>query len=126
MTGTLYQLLALGAVDRELPIVGLVRSMLTRPTIKDEVFPARSVQLPWMLCPAPSFESIFGLEMLSTLERGSVHEKLTVTGPLFQPNEFASGLLDPPMTGGVRSMLMPNTVSLAKFPAKSMHVPVTD
>ena len=55
----------------------------------------------------------------------SVPEKLTVTGFRYQP--FASGgrSTDAEIVGGVASYLNETTVLLV-FPAKSVHVPVTE
>jgi len=69
---------------------------------------------------------VVGPDRLDTPDKASVHVKLAVTGPLFQPNEFGLGLLEPMMLGGVRSMLIPLTVVEAVFPALSVQVPVAD
>jgi hypothetical protein len=45
---------------------------------------------------------------------------------LFQPLAFAAGDREAAIVGAVLSMLIPLTVSLAKFPASSMAVPEAD
>src|SRR5688500_6040047 len=62
-------------------------------------------------------------------ESASLHEKLTVTGWLTQlpgtygmpPANVAVALI----CGGVRSTLIPSTVALAEFPARSVATPAT-
>ena len=63
---------------------------------------------------------------MSTPERPSVQEKLTVTGPLFQPCALGAIDRELEMVGGVKSMLMFPTVAEAELLAKSTQVPVTD
>src|SRR5205823_2746877 len=55
---------------------------------------------------------------------GSEAERVTVTGPLFQPEAFGAGDGVALVTGGVRSILMPATVTLPVLPATSIALPV--
>ncbi len=50
----------------------------------------------------------------------------TMTVALFHPKAFASGDLEPLMTGGVRSMLILFSVTLPELPARSIQSPVVD
>lgn len=99
--------------------------MLIPLTMAEALLPALSVQVPVMDCPAPSVLSVVELGEELTPESASVHVKLTVTGPLFQPKAFGPGLAEPVMTGGVLSILTPLTVKDAEFPARSVAAPVT-
>lgn len=99
--------------------------MFTLVSVVLAVFPARSVQVPDTDWPRPS-PRVVGPETELTPERLSVQEKLTVTGPSFQPLVFGGTDLELDTPGGVRSMLMLPTVADAELPARSMHVPVTD
>ena len=116
---------AFGEGERRPVIVGGVRSIFTLDSVVREGFPPRSVQVPWTdwFLPSPR---VVGPETVSTPERLSVHEKLTVTGPLFQPCALGGIDRELDMVGGVRSMLMFPTVDEAALPARSTHVPVTD
>jgi hypothetical protein len=85
ITVTLYQLLEFGLDERELVSVGGVLSMLIPDTVADFALPALSVHVPLADWPGPSLDNVNGLGDVSTPESESVHAKLTVTLPLFQP-----------------------------------------
>jgi len=107
-------------------IAGGVLSMLIPATVEDAELPALSVHVPvrdWLL---PSEETTWLPETESTPEKSSVHVNETVTSPPFQPFELAEGDRDPVRSGELRSMLMPPTVVLALFPARSTQDPVAD
>src|SRR5580765_5785094 len=61
----------------------------------------------------------------STPDKPSVAEKLTVTLELFQPCAFAEGDAAAEATGAVLSMLMPETLAEAEFPARSVQLRLT-
>ena len=82
-------------------------------------FPAKSEALPVTTCPAPSVVTITGLVTLPTPDRASAAVKLTVTLVLFHPLAFGGGLAVLVNVGGVKSMLMPDTVAEAELPAVS-------
>ncbi len=73
-----------GPGDLKPLITGGVRSMLIGLSVAPAVLPARSVHVPVTDWLTPSPRVLEG-ETLDTPERASVHEKLTVTGTLFQP-----------------------------------------
>ncbi len=126
VTGALFQPLALGTMDLELPMTGGVRSMFIPPTSADAKLPARSTHVPVTDWEAPSAAKIVGAGEDSTPESASEQANDTVTGPLFHPFTFALGDLEPEVLGGVLSMLIPLTVAEAVFPALSAHVALLD
>ncbi len=111
--------------DLEPLIDGGVRSMLMLVSDVLSELPAKSTQVPVTVWFRPS-PRVVGDERLFTPDRMSVHVKLTVTGPLFQPWLLGGTDLVLEMVGVVRSMLILLDVVEAEFPATSRHVPVTD
>ena len=85
VTVTLYQLLEFGLDERELVSVGAVLSMLIPDTVAEFALPALSAHVPLADRAWPSLDNVDGLGDESTPESESVHAKLTVTLPLFQP-----------------------------------------
>jgi len=75
--------------------------------------------------PAPS-PRVVGVGAVETPESASVQVKLTVTATLFQPFEFGKGDLELDITGGVLSILIPDTVAEFELPALSVQSPVLD
>ncbi len=106
-------------------MVGGVRSMLMLLSVALAKFPALSRQFPVTDCPAPS-PRVVGNELLETPDKGSEQAKLTVTWALFHPLLPARGDLELVIMGGVRSILIPPSVVLTEFPARSVQFPVTD
>src|SRR5437867_76007 len=106
-------------------MTGGVRSTLILPRVVLTEFPARSKQIPLTDCQTPSPKVIRG-DTLKTPEMESEQEKLTVTGTSFQPWMLAPIDLEAVMVGCVRSMLIPVSVVVTEFPAKSMQAPVAD
>jgi len=83
-------------------MTGGVISIFTE-TLTVAVLPAVSVTLPVTTCPAPSVESVCGLEQLAIGRPPRVHVKLMVTGELFQPLELGAGLSVATMAGWRRA-----------------------
>src|SRR5207247_1909904 len=68
--------------------------------------------------------SVAGVQ-LATPERASSHVKVTLTSPLFQPDELAAGVREPLTCGGVVSSLITvdvDAVSPAPFVAEQVRV----
>ncbi len=125
MIGTLFHPFALGKRDLEAVTVGGVRSMLMLVWDVLAAFPALSRHVPLTDWPPPS-PRVVSEGALNTPDRVSAQVKLTVTVALFQPLELAPGDLEPEITGDVLSMLIPETVAEAVFPALSVQLPVAD
>jgi hypothetical protein len=98
--------------------------MLIPPTVMVTELPALSVAIPKTDWSAPSPDRVELPEYDAKPESPSSTMKVTVTDSLFQPLMFGSGLLEPLIVGGVKSMLT-ETVNEAELPAKSVTVPVT-
>src|SRR5262245_57034465 len=102
---------------------GAVLSSLTVAAAPAE-FPARSVAVPVTDSPPVSAVSVTGGVQPSTPERASAHWKRTVTSERFQPWPLAGGSDEATIDGAVRSRLTV-TLALARFPARSIAVPLT-
>src|SRR5438445_4366496 len=105
---------------------GGVMSMLIPYTVVVPMFPARSIAVAptdWL---APSEERVTGGGQHQIPDTASVQVKATVTGPEYQPSALGLVVGDPVIVGGVMSMLIPETVEAAPFPATSYPVAVTD
>src|SRR5579862_404683 len=88
------------------------------------IFPARSVAMPVTSWFGPALVTETGTGHTATPLRASEQEKVTVTGPEFQPPASGGGVIVLARAGGVLSMFT-TTEALAVFPAKSVAVPVT-
>ena len=87
------------------------------------LFPALSIAVPHILCPAPSVVTVIGAEHEAMPDVASLHVKLTATSVLFHPSALAEGLASAVITGSVLSMFNTTDV-VALFPALSTAVPV--
>ena len=88
-------------------MTGGVRSMFTSVTAARLLFPALSVAVPLTLWPAPSLlRTVDAGVQLAIPDSASAQLKVTVTGELFQPLEFAAGVRAPAIAGGMLSILM--------------------
>ncbi len=125
VTLALFQPKEFAPGDLEPLIVGNVLSMLTPVSVVLAELPARSTHAPGTDWFAPSPRVVEDVTA-DTPDKASLHVKLTVTGPLFQPFELGGTDLELVMIGCVRSTLILVWELLAEFPALSMHVPVTD
>ena len=98
--------------------------MLTPPTVTDAELPALSTQEPVLDWLVPSVEIVCGLAgPVDTPERVSVQLKVTVTSPLFHPDEFGEGEAEPDITGGVSSILIVSEMEFVS-PAPSVALQI--
>ena len=84
---------------------GPVRSM-SSVTVVDALFPARSIAVPTIDCPAPSVETVTGSVQVSIPEAnapGSSQTNVTVGALLCQPAVFGAGATDAEIVGAVVS-----------------------
>jgi hypothetical protein len=109
-------------------VTGAVRSMFTAGLLVAEVvLPARSVTEALRVSKVPSPVMTLSLGQPPGMpEVASLHVQWIVTFPLYQPFPFAAVVGAPASVGGVLSMLRPDTVVDAVFPALSVAVPGTD
>jgi len=98
-------------------------SRLTKTETLEE-FPATSVHVPGTDWFSPSVVTMTGLVREATPDNESTQLKLTVTSELFQPLAFGGGEVLAVILGGVLSRFT-ETVTVAEFPALSVHVPMS-
>src|SRR5882672_4959852 len=103
---------------------GFRRSMLMPDRVIEPTLPARSVARPMTERFVTSVERVIGAVRLpsATSDSASVAEKLTTTGPLFQPSAFGAGADEAVTMGAVLSMFTV-MLAVAVFPALSIAVP---
>jgi hypothetical protein len=94
-----------------------------RVTEVDAVFPARSVTVRLITCPAPAEVTMLDNGQLATPDRESVQANVTVTSVLFHPFPFGTGDSVAVIVGAVSSKLTVAT-ALAEFPAASVTLPM--
>ena len=85
-------------------------------------FPATSVAVPEIVCPAPSALIVCGGGQVAIGAVVLVHTKLTVTLELFHPLASGPGEAVATISGGVKAIFN-ITLAVAEFPAISVTVP---
>ena len=125
-TGPWCHPFAFGAGVSAATIAGAVWSILMAPLRKVPTRPATSAAWPVAERLLPSVASVMGAVRVpgAMPDSASVAEKVTVTGPLFQPLTFGGGAAAAVTTGLVLSTLRV-TLALAVFPDLSVAVPET-
>ena len=123
VTFELFHPAAFGGGAATAVILGAVFERLM-VTVFVAVFPATSVAVPVICCPAPSVVTVTGGLQLATPEPLSVQLKVTVTLLEFHPLAFGAGLMDAVITGGVTSIFTVSVVDPV-FPARSEQLAVT-
>jgi hypothetical protein len=83
---------------------GGVRSMLMFLTVASAVLPALSAAFPVTDWPAPSLVSVTGCVQPAMPDSASLQVNMAVTGTLFQPLAFASGVRSPVIVGATLSI----------------------
>src|SRR5581483_3046538 len=104
------------------PVASMFRPV-TDPIAELAALSTASPLTDWL---APSLLKVKGLVHDATPDRASPHVHRTVTAALYHPFALGARSGAPLMVGSVRSMLMPETATVAVLPAASVAVPLTD